>query len=132
MFFNQKFIKMAKCGREECIFKSIKKMVQMMKEEIAKTQNIAYPEQIVVAEIYNLAANSLAKACRELFKVEFKDCEAENENAEITMDSFILLKTLEEEGLISKDYKEKLFEALLRIKPELREKVEGDKKSGIL
>ncbi len=123
-----------KCGREECVFKAIKDMIQRMKEDIAKTQNIAYPEQIVVASIYNITASSLAEACRKCFRIDLENCEeaSEHREANVSMDTFILLKTLEEEKLISSEYKEKIFEMLLKMKPELREKVEKDREMGLI
>lgn len=123
-----------RCGREECIFKAIKDMIQRMKEDIAKTQNIAYPEQIVVADIYKITASSLAEACRKSFGINLENCEEFEEHREpnITLDTFILLKTLEEENLISSEYKERLFEMLLKIKPELKERIEKDRESGLI
>ena len=125
---------MARCGREECVFKAIKQMVERMKKEVAERQNIAYPEQIVVADIYNITASTLAEACRRIFKVRLEDCEESeaHRKSEVSLDTFILLKTLAEEGLISEDYKEKLFEMLLKMKPSLKKKVEADKKLGLL
>lgn len=125
---------MAKCGREECVFEAISRMIEKMKKEIAERQNIAYPEQIVVAEIYYLTASTLAEACRRVFKISLENCEEakEHREAEVSMDTFILLKTLSEEGWISKEYKEKLLEMLLRMKPSLRAKVEADRKLGLL
>lgn len=123
----------ARCGREECVFKAIKDMIQKMKEDIAKTQNIAYPEQIVVADIYKITASSLAEACRKCFRINLENCEEEeHREPNITIDTFILLKTLEEENLISSEYKEKIFETLLKMKPELKERVEKDRESGLI
>ncbi len=116
------------------MFKAIKQMIENMKKEVAERQNIAYPEQIVVADIYNITASTLAEACRKIFKIKLEDCE-ESENhrkPEVSMDTFILLKTLTEEGLISEDYKEKLFGMLLKMKPDLKKKVEADRKLGLL
>lgn len=123
-----------RCGREECVFKAIKNMIQRMKEDIAKTQNIAYPEQIVVAEIYKITASTLAEACRKCFGINLENCEEVEEHREpdITIDTFILLKTLEEENLISSEYKEKIFEMLLKMKPELKKRVEKDREIGLI
>ncbi|MFH7882621.1 MAG: hypothetical protein QW140_02805, partial [Candidatus Aenigmatarchaeota archaeon] len=97
-------------------------------------QNIAYPEQIVVADIYKITASSLAEACRKCFGINLENCEEVDEHKEpdITLDTFILLKTLEEEKLISSEYKEKIFEMLLKMKPELRERIEKDKEIGLV
>ena len=116
------------------MFKAIKQMVERMKKEVAERQNIAYPEQIVVADIYNITASTLAEACRRIFKVKLEDCEESeaHRKSEVSLDTFILLKTLAEEGLISEDYKEKLFEMLLKMKPSLKKKVEADRKLGLL
>jgi len=121
------------CGRTECIFKAVENMINGMKEEIVRTQNITYPEQIRVAEIYNVVASSLAEACRKNFKIQLENC-AEKEKhrpAQISMDTFILLKTIVDDELITEEYKEQIFEMLLKMNPELKEKVEKDKALGI-
>lgn len=121
------------CGRIECIFKAVKDMIEKMKEEIVKTQNIAYPEQLTVAEIYNITASTLAEACRKNFKIDLENCvEKENhKDSKVSMDTFILLKTMVDDGLINEEYKNKIFEMLLKINPDLKEKVEKDKALGI-
>ncbi|MGC8812301.1 MAG: hypothetical protein ACP5O8_01800 [Candidatus Aenigmatarchaeota archaeon] len=125
---------MLPCNREECVFKAIHTLIERMKDDILKKQNLAYPEQVVVAEIYNITASTLAEACRKSFGIELENCvEKENHRkASVTMDTFILLKTIVDDGLISEEYKNKLFDALIEIKPELKEQVEKDKELGIL
>jgi len=122
------------CGRNECVFVSIQKLIERMKEEVIKRQNIAYPEQIVVAEIYNITASTLAEACRRRFKVKLENCleKEKHRKAQVSMDTFILLKTIEDDGLISKEYKEELFDSLVEMEPSFKEKVEKDRKIGIL
>jgi hypothetical protein len=121
------------CGRTECIFKAVENMINRMKEEIVRTQNITYPEQIRVAEIYNVVASTLAEACRKNFKIQLENC-AEKEKhrpAQISMDTFILLKTIVDDELITEEYKEQILEMLLKMSPELKEKVEKDRALGI-
>jgi len=116
---------------QDCAFFAVKSLVEKMKEEVAKMQSIAYPEQIVVAEIYNMVARVLCEACR---KGNLKkECQGEQmkKNDEITIDSFILLKELKDENLISEEYYEKIFESLIKLKPELEEKVRKDKEAGL-
>ncbi|MCS7106359.1 MAG: hypothetical protein NZ942_03520 [Candidatus Aenigmarchaeota archaeon] len=48
------------------------------------------------------------------------------------MYTYILLKTITDDNLISQQYKEKLFSQLVELNPELKEKVEKDKELGIL
>ena len=122
------------CGRDECIFKAVETMIEKMKDEVAKKQNIPYPEQIVVAEIYNVTASTLAEACRRKFKIKLKDCvESEKHRKDkVSLDTFILLKQLEEDGLVSSEYAAELFDSLVKIKPEMKEKVEKDREMGIL
>jgi hypothetical protein len=120
--------------KKECVYQAIMDMIEKMKKDIAKTQNILYPEQIKVAEIYYVLAKTLAKACRKAFGKKLDHCTAPNdlENVDVTLDSFILLKQLREDKLISEDYAEKIFNALLEMKPELREKVLKDRAKGLL
>lgn len=125
---------MLPCKREECVFKAVHELIERMKDDIIKKQEIAYPEQVVVAEIYNITASTLAEACRKAFEINLENClEKDNHRkAEVTMDTFILLKTIADDNLITEEYKEKIFNSLLEIKPELKEKVEKDKELGIL
>jgi len=121
------------CGRTECIFKAVENMIKKMKEEIVKTQNIAYPEQLTVAGIYNVTASTLAEACRKNFNISLDNCvEKENhKDIQVSVDTFILLKTILDDGLVSKEYKNKIFDMLLKMNPDLKEKVEKDKALGI-
>ena len=121
------------CGRTECIFKAVENMIKKMKEEIIKTQNIAYPEQLTVAGIYNVTASTLAEACRKNFNIALDNCvEKENhKDIQVSVDTFILLKTMLDDGLINEEYKNKIFEMLLKMNPDLKEKVEKDKALGI-
>ncbi len=122
------------CGRKECVFQAIQDLIERMKEEIVKKQNVAYSEQIVVAKIYDITASTLAEACRKAFNVSLEKCieKEKHEKPEVSMDTFILLKTIADDKLISQEYKEKLFDSLLKMKPSLKEKVEKDKEIGIL
>jgi len=125
---------MLPCGRTECIFKAVEGMVEKMKEEIATRQNIQYPEQIVVAGIYNLTASTLAEACRRGFKVRPENCiESEkHKEGQVTLDTFILLKQLKEDGLVAAEYEDKLFNSLLEMEPGIKDQVEKDRELGIL
>lgn len=122
------------CGRTECVFKAVEQMIEKMKEEIAAKQNIQYSEQIVVAEIYNLTASILAEACRRGFNVKLENCieSGKHKKREVSLDTFILLKQLKDDNLISAEYEENLFNFLVEIKPEIKEQVEKDRELGIL
>ncbi|MDI6798633.1 MAG: hypothetical protein QMD12_01385 [Candidatus Aenigmarchaeota archaeon] len=122
------------CGRSKCIFKVVQEMIERMKDEIVQKQNVAYPEQIVVADIYNIAASTLAEACRRSFSVDLANCVEKEKHREavVTMDTFILLKTIADDGLIDEEYKNSLFDALIKINPNLKEQVEKDRELGIL
>ncbi|MEM5853924.1 MAG: hypothetical protein QXS37_04600 [Candidatus Aenigmatarchaeota archaeon] len=117
----------------ECALGAVNEMIRRMKEELIKTQNIAYPEQIVVAEIYNVTARVLCEACKRQSGMK-EDCKTEGmkKGDEVNMDAFILLKQLKEDGLISEVYYEKVFEGLLKMKPELEKKVKEDREIGLL
>jgi hypothetical protein len=117
---------------KECVYQAIMDMIEKMKKEIARRQNILYPEQIKVAEIYYVIAKTLAKACSKAFKGRCNSCKAPEGKIDITLDCFILLKQLREDKLISEEYAEKIFNALLEMKPELREKILEDKAKGLL
>ena len=119
---------------EDCVYKAVQEMIKRMKEDIARTQNIQYSEQIVVAEIYNIVSNNLCEACRVFNKGKKENCVASGKlkKSEITLDTFILLKQLKEENAISEQYAEQLFESLLKINPALKEQVERDKASGLI
>jgi hypothetical protein len=119
---------------EECVYKAVQEMIKRMKEEIAKTQNVQYSEQIVVAEIYNIVANNLAEACRVFNKGKKENCTAPDKlkKTEITLDTFILLKQLKEDKMISEEYSEQLFETLLKINPAIKEQVEKDRAVGLI
>jgi hypothetical protein len=116
----------------DCALRAVREMISKMKEEIAKTQQIPYPEQIVVAEIYNVVSRILCEACKKQIKP--KDCKPEEmkKGDEVTMDAFILLKQLKDDKLISEEYYEKLFEGLIKIKPEIEKRVREDKAKGLI
>ena len=122
------------CGREECIYKAIESMIEKMKEEIKKTQNIEYEEQLVVAQIYYVTAAILAEACRRNFRVRHEECEPSSkfEKNKISLDVFIMLNQLQEDGLISEEYKNQLVDALVKIKPSLKSTVEEDRNKGLI
>ncbi len=119
---------------EECVYRAIQEMITKMKQDIARTQNIQYSEQIVVAEIYNMVANNLAEACKVLNKGKKENCPAPDKlkKSEITLDTFILLKQITEERMISKEYSAQLFEALLKMNPAIKDQVERDRASGLV
>jgi hypothetical protein len=48
------------------------------------------------------------------------------------MDTFILLSRLKEDGYISEEYADKLFEGLIKMKPGLEAQVRQDKGRGLL
>lgn len=118
----------------ECVYQAIQEMIKKMKEEIARTQNVQYSEQIVVAEIYNIVANNLAEACRVFNKGKKENCAAPDKlkSSEITLDSFILLKQLREDNAISEEYAQQLFDTLLKLNPAIKERVEKDRASGLI
>lgn len=120
------------CERAECIFKSIEKMINGMKEEVAAKQSIAHPEQIRVAEIYYIAANTLAEACRRLNEQRLEDCATKEKNFDVSTDTFILLSRLKEDEHVSEKYAEELFEALIKMKPGLEEKIREDRAKGLI
>jgi len=121
------------CGRTECVFKAVKRTIQKMKEDIAKRQKIQYPEQIVVAKIYDIVASQLAVACRESFQIKVEDCIDNNSSQHpITMDTFLLLKQLADDNLITGEYKNILFNTLVKINPKLKQQTEKDRELGLL
>lgn len=116
----------------ECVHKAMKKMINEMKEQITKTQNIQYPEQLTVAKIYYIAGNCLAEACRQKFGKCELDCPKEFNKDDISRDTFIMLSRLKEDGFIPQEYADALFESLLRIRTDLKFLVEKDKEVGLL
>ena len=118
----------------ECVHKAIYDMIELMKHDIAKTQSVAHPEQISVAGIYYVTAENLAHACRNCYGKKQDACTAPDQlqKENVTMDTFILLKQLREDRLISEEYAEDLFQALLKMKPELKETVEADRAKGLI
>ena len=119
--------------KTECVFQAVQKMIEEMKQQVIKAQNIQYPEQVRVADIYNVVANNLAVACRKKYG-KIDNCKAPEDvkNVEITMDTFILLSQLKQDGLISEEYYEDLFESLVKMKPELESRVRADKEKGLV
>jgi Asp-tRNA(Asn)/Glu-tRNA(Gln) amidotransferase A subunit family amidase len=119
--------------KAECVYEAVQKMIADMKEQVAKTQNIKYPEQLRVAEIYNVVANNLAVACRTRYgKIDSCKAPEDVKNSEITMDTFIMLTQLKQDGLISEEYFNALFEGLVKMKPELEPQVRADREKGLL
>jgi len=118
----------------ECVHKAIYDMIEQMKQEIAKTQTIAHPEQIRVAQIYYVTADNLAHACKKCYGKKQDKCSAPDElqRENITMDTFILLKQLRDDKIISEEYAEDLFQTLLKMNPELKETVEADRAKGLI
>jgi hypothetical protein len=127
-------VKSAKCGNKECVFLAVNNLIENMKKEIVSSQNIPYHEQLVVAEIYYITASTLAEACRRFLRVEMKNCEDGEKRREptATMDTFILLKQLKDDGLLTEAYEKELFDALVKMSPELEQKVMKDRETGIL
>lgn len=121
------------CGREECIYKAIEDMVNKMKEQLAQRQNLPYDEQIVVAKIYDLNAAVLSEACRRKFGIKKKDCEPSSQfkKKNLSMDTFILLNQLKEDGFITEEQKKVIFEALIELNPDIKEIIEKDR-SGLI
>jgi hypothetical protein len=109
------------CGREQCVYKAVQQMIDRMKDDLTKRQSIAYPEQIVVAKIYDITAAILSEACRRNFCVDRKDCEPSNgfEEKQLTMDTFILLNQLKEDGFVTEEQAKLIFESLVKIKPDI-------------
>lgn len=122
------------CGREECIYAFVHKMIDTMKKDLAERQSIALSEQIVVARIYEITANILSEACRQNFNVDKGDCEPSNlcDLDKLTLDTFILLNQLKEDGYITEEYKKVLFDSLLKMKPEIEKIVEGGASTGLI
>lgn len=122
------------CGRDECIHKAMQDMINKMKGDVAERQAIAYNEQIVVAQIYDINAAILAEACRRNFKVKRGDCEPSQkfQQKHLTLDTFILLNQLEEDGYISEEHKQTIFDALVKIKPGIKKLIEGDRAKGLI
>ena len=119
----------------ECVHKAIYEMIERMKEEISKTQSIAHPEQIVVAEIYYVAADNLTHACKKCYGGKQDGCGAPDQlkKENVTMDTFILLKQLREDELIGEGYAEDLFQSLLKMSsPELKQTAEADRANGLI
>ncbi len=117
----------------DCAFQAIEEMIKKMKEEVMSRQNISYPEQITVAGIYDVIAENLAEACRRQFgKLGHCACNKDKLNSDVTMDTFILLKTLREDNLISQQYADALFNELVVMKPELKEVVQKDRERGLV
>jgi hypothetical protein len=118
----------------ECAYKAILDMIEKMKEEISKKQNIPYPEQIRVAKIYYVVADTLAEACKIFHGKRQEHCSAKeiDKKFDVSMDTFILLSRLKEDGFISEEYANKLFEGLIKMKPELEAKVRQDREIGLI
>lgn len=124
---------MYECGRTECVYRAVQEMIKRMKEDIAKKQNLD-PENIVVADIYNVNAAILAEACRRNFKIKKDECKPSEkfDKKQISFESFILLKILKEDGLISPEYGEELYNALIKIKPQIEALVKADRELGLI
>ncbi len=117
------------CGREECVYAAAQNMINKMKEEVVQRQSIVYEGQIVVAKIYDVIASILAEACRRNFAIDRANCEPSNQfhQESLTLDTFILLNQLKEDGFIGEEYKSVIFEALIKIDPEVQKIIEGNR-----
>jgi hypothetical protein len=113
------------CNRKECIYKAVEEVIKKMKEEVA-IQSSLNPEDIVVAEIYYIVSSTLADACRKNSDIKFENCiEFEkHKKPDISMDTFILLNSLSEDGFISKEYRDDLYNVLIKLKPEMKKLIE--------
>ena len=122
------------CGKDECIHKAMQSMIDKMKGDVAQKQDIAYNEQIVVAQIYDINAAILAEACRRNFKVKKGDCEPSQkfQRKHLTLDTFILLNQLKEDEFITEEHKQIIFDALVKIKPEIKKLIEEDRTRGLI
>ena len=118
----------------ECAFRAVQELIERMKQEVVERQNVTYPEQIVVADIYTVTARTLAEACRATFgKKEGCDYTDEKKSkVEVSMDTFILLKQLKEDNLISEEYYNGLFEGLIKLNPEIEKQAREDRSKGII
>ncbi len=122
------------CGRQECVYQSVQDMVNKMKEDIAKKQSISYPEQIVVAKIYDVTAAILSEACRANFAIDRNSCEPSKQfrSEFLTIDTFILLNQMKEDGIIKEEYAQILFETLKKLKPDIARLVDEDRTKGLV
>ena len=120
--------------QNECVFKAVQDMLQRMKEDIATRQSILHVDQIRVAEIYNLMSYSLAEACKIHSEKIPEHCTLKDRNKkpEVTIDTFIFLNQLKDDGLISEQYYDNIFESLIKINPDIEKKVREDKSRGFL
>jgi len=120
--------------QNECVHKAIYDMIDRMKQEIAKTQSVTHPEQIRVAEIYYIVADNLAHACRNCYGGKQDGCGAPDalKKENVTMDTFILLKQLRDDNLVSEEYYEDLFQSLVKMKPEMKQQVEKERSTGMI
>jgi hypothetical protein len=119
---------------EECVYAAFQNMVGKMKADVAERQSIHYNEQIVLAKIYDLSASVLAESCRRRFKIKRADCEPTTEyrKKNLKLDVFILLNQLKEDGHITDEYKQTVFDALIEINPEIEKMVEGGRAKGLI
>lgn len=117
----------------ECAFRAVKEMIERMKREVARAQNIQYPEQIAVAKIYDVVADTLAEACKKIHQGRPDGCACnEDKTAVITYDMFILLHQLKEDALLSEKYADALFEQLLKMNPDLEDVIRKDREKGLV
>ena len=118
----------------ECVFRAVQELIEKMKQGVVDKQNVTYPEQIVVAEIYNIVARTLAEACKAEFGSK-EGCDYTEEKkgkTEITMDTFILLRQLKEDNLISEEYYNGLFEGLIKLNPEIEKQARDSRATGLI
>jgi len=125
------------CGRnksDECVYAAIQSMINKMKEQLAERQSMLHAEQIVVAKIYDITATILAEACRRNFGIAKSACEPSKQFKlkYLTLDTFILLNQLKEEGLVSEEYKQTIFKALIKVKPEIKKLIKADMSRGLI
>jgi hypothetical protein len=119
---------------EPCVYAAFQKMIDRMKGDVAERQSIGHTEQLVVAKIYDLSAAVLAEACRRRFKIKRADCgpTAEYKKKNLKVDVFILLNQLKEDGFITDEYKQTIFQALIDIKPDIEEMIKGSQAQGLI
>lgn len=122
------------CGRDECVYRAIKEMVEKMKKEVVQRNPLqgANEGDIVVAKIYDIVASVLAKACRNHYKKRINKCLDTVNVRNVSMDVFILLRQLKDDKYITEEYYNILSDSLVKMKPEIKELVDMDRAGGIL
>jgi hypothetical protein len=79
-----------------------------------------------------VVANTLSEACRIFNNIKPDECLTQEKKFYVNMDTFILLSRLKEDGNLPEKYAEELFESLIKMNPELEQKVREDKAKGLI